>query len=116
MFDLWDTAFFGKTFPRNVKIDLSKWRIAYVNETKDEVIDDSPKVAVIKALDRPAPPCRKDNCGEPRAIRTGNFTLTAVGTANKHYSAYPAASSVRKGKRKNCATNCRIKLQKRVDK
>lgn len=67
MFDRWDTAFFGKTFPRNVaEIDLGKWRIAYVNETKDEVIDDSPKVAAIKSLNRPAPPCKKDGCENPR--------------------------------------------------
>lgn len=75
MFDLWDTAFFGKTFPHNAtEIDLSKWRIAYVNETKDEVIDDSPKVAVIKSLDRQAPPCKKDNCENPRLRNSyGNF-------------------------------------------
>lgn len=75
MFGRWDTAFFGKTFPRNVaEIDLGKWRIAYVNETKDEVIDDSPKVAVIKSLDRPAPPCKKDNCENPRLRNSyGNF-------------------------------------------
>lgn len=116
MFDRWDTAFFGKTFPRNVaEIDLGKWRIAYVNETKDEVIDDAPKVAVIKSLDRPAPPCKKDNCENTRLRNSyGNFYAYCRGHHNEMQRAAGRKHRLKKKAQKIAqqiaALNCKKEL------
>lgn len=75
MFDLWDTAFFGKTFPRNVnEIDLTKWTVSYQNLEAPEVDETKSKALYVKCPPELAPKCGREGCEEPRVQNTyGDF-------------------------------------------
>ena len=113
VFDLWDVAFSGKTFPGNIlEIDLKKWKIAYKHT---EIEETEPQRKTSKAHKYVEPPiCPEAGCDSPR-LRTSYGTFYKFCRAH-HNERQRAAGTLYRARRKSLETQQdRKNLQRVVD-